>query len=210
MLDTSRDSGPLRLLLRIVLRLGGPKPEQRQGCCGVAVPGVESGERLALATERTTPAVGLSSGIATIGLLIILYVFSDFARSQGQKIEPRIYKLQGGKPSVTMMRRDDTALDTDSKDRYRAFLASKLVRHGTDRRGGEAKPSRRRIRVGPGIFGIRDQPIDRPPLDLVRRPRSLIFGLDSRAGARAPRDGGSVGAFSRRSTRSRPRSASRH
>ena len=27
-----------------------------------------------------------------------------------------------------MMRRDDTALDTDSKDRYRAFLASKLVR----------------------------------------------------------------------------------
>jgi hypothetical protein len=121
-------SGPLRLLLRIVLRLGGPKPEQRQGCCGVAVPGVESGERLALATERTTPAVGLSSGIATIGLLIILYVFSDFARSQGQKIEPRIYKLQGGKPSVTMMRRDDTALDTDSKDRYRAFLASKLVR----------------------------------------------------------------------------------
>jgi hypothetical protein len=60
--------------------------------------------------------------------------------------------------------------------------------------GPEAKPSRRRIRVGPGIFGIRDQPIDRPPLDLVRRPRSLIFGLDSRAGARAPRDGGSVGA----------------
>ena len=27
------------------------------------------------------------------------------------------------------------------------------------------------IRVGPCIFGIRDQPIDRPPLDLVRRPR---------------------------------------
>jgi hypothetical protein len=34
----------------------------------------------------------------------------------------------------------------------------------------------------------------RPPLDLVGRPRSLIIGLDSRAGARAPRERGSVGA----------------
>jgi hypothetical protein len=45
------------------------------------------------------------------------------------------------------------------------------------------------IRVGPGIFRVRDQPIDRPPLDPVRRPRSLISVADSRAGARAPREG---------------------
>ena len=45
-------SGPLRLLLRIVLRLGGPKPEQGRA---VAVQGVESGERLAFATGRTNP-----------------------------------------------------------------------------------------------------------------------------------------------------------
>jgi hypothetical protein len=43
------------------------------------------------------------------------------------------------------------------------------------------------IRVGPGIFRVRDQPIDRPPLDPVRRPRSLISVADSRAGARAER-----------------------
>jgi hypothetical protein len=72
--------------------------------------------------------LALSSGIATIGLIIILYMFSDFARSQGRKIEPRIFELQRGKPSVTMMRRADTSLDADSKDRYRAFLASKLAR----------------------------------------------------------------------------------
>jgi hypothetical protein len=41
------------------------------------------------------------------------------------------------------------------------------------------------IRVGPGIFRVWDQPFDRPPLDLVGRPRPLISGLDSRAGARA-------------------------
>jgi hypothetical protein len=43
--------------------------------------------------------------------------------------------------------------------------------------------------VGPCIFRVRDQPIDRPPLDLVGRPRPLIFTADSRAGARAPRRG---------------------
>jgi DNA-binding MarR family transcriptional regulator len=66
------------------------------------------------------------------------------------------------------------------------------------------------IGVGPCIFCVWDQPIDRPPLDLVGRPRPLIFIADSRACARPRRDGGSVGAFTRRPTRSRPRSASRH
>jgi hypothetical protein len=47
------------------------------------------------------------------------------------------------------------------------------------------------IRVGPCIFRVWDQPIDRPALDLIGRPRPLISGNLSRAGAR---DGGSVGA----------------
>ena len=57
---------------------------------------------------------------------------------------------------------------------------------------------------------IRDQPIDRPALNLVGRPRPLILRPDSRACARTRCRSGSVGAFSPRPTRSRPRSASRH
>ena len=38
--------------------------------------------------------------------------------------------------------------------------------------------------VCPGISCIRDQPVDRPALDLVGRPRSLISGGLARAGAR--------------------------
>jgi hypothetical protein len=45
------------------------------------------------------------------------------------------------------------------------------------------------IRVGPRVARIGDQPIDRPALDLVGRPRPLISGRLSRAGARAPRRG---------------------
>ena len=45
------------------------------------------------------------------------------------------------------------------------------------------------VRVGPSVFRVWDQPIDPPALDLIGRPRSLNSGLDSRAGARAPREG---------------------
>src|SRR6202035_3063952 len=49
------------------------------------------------------------------------------------------------------------------------------------------------VRVCAGIFRIRDQPNDRPPLDLIGRPRPLISG--SLARVRAPaRRRGSVGA----------------
>jgi DNA ligase D-like protein (predicted ligase) len=48
------------------------------------------------------------------------------------------------------------------------------------------------IRVGPCIFRVGDQPIDRPALDLVRRPRPLISGRLPRVRAPA-RQRGSVG-----------------
>src|SRR6202045_3948650 len=48
------------------------------------------------------------------------------------------------------------------------------------------------IGMGRGVFRIGDQPVDRPPLDLVGRPRSLISGRLSRAGARTRRGRGSV------------------
>src|ERR1700732_4774583 len=62
------------------------------------------------------------------------------------------------------------------------------------------------VAMSASISGVWDQPITRPPLDFIARPRPWICRADSRA----RRDGGSVGAFTRRPTRSRPRSASRH
>ncbi len=70
----------------------------------------------------------LSNFVATLGVLVLIYALSDWARKAGKDIEPRIYREMGGKPSVTMMRRSDTAIDQASKDRYRTFLAQKLNR----------------------------------------------------------------------------------
>src|SRR6202040_2433932 len=59
------------------------------------------------------------------------------------------------------------------------------------------------IRVDPGIFCVRDQPLDPPALDLVRRPRSLISRLDSRSRL-SPRHA-FVGTISQTSRKSRLR-----
>jgi GNAT superfamily N-acetyltransferase len=48
-------------------------------------------------------------------------------------------------------------------------------------------------RRGPCIFRVWDQPVDRPPLDLIGRPRPLISGSLARGRAGA-RERGSVGA----------------
>jgi hypothetical protein len=70
--------------------------------------------------------ITLSNVIATGALLAILFALADFARKQGKQIEPGIYKEMGGKPSVTIMRHRDGALDVVVRDRYRNFLAQKV------------------------------------------------------------------------------------
>jgi len=70
---------------------------------------------------------GLSNLAATLGMLVLLYAIADFARRRGRALEDNLYAEHGGKPSITMFRRNDGTIDTGSKDRYRAFLASKLA-----------------------------------------------------------------------------------
>jgi hypothetical protein len=79
--------------------------------------------------ERRNPRV-----TALASILLILqnsYSWCGFQPASPEplgKVEPRIYREMGGKPSVTMMRPSDDLLDQASKDRYRTFLASKINR----------------------------------------------------------------------------------
>ena len=71
--------------------------------------------------------IALSNMVATGALLVLLFALADFARKQGLRVEPKIYKEMGGKPSVTMMRRTgDATLDANTKEKYRTFLAGKV------------------------------------------------------------------------------------
>ncbi|UVH60494.1 hypothetical protein NWF24_14100 [Variovorax paradoxus] len=68
---------------------------------------------------------GLSSAIASFGILVLLFAIADFSRARGRSIEANLYK-EHGMPSITLFRRNDPTIDAGSKDRYREFLAGKL------------------------------------------------------------------------------------
>lgn len=70
---------------------------------------------------------GLSNLIASLGILVLLFAIADFARARGRAVEDKLYAEHGGKPSITIFRRNDRTIDAGSKDRYRAFLAGKLA-----------------------------------------------------------------------------------
>ena len=80
----------------------------------------------ALALLITWTSFSLTNVLATLAILVTMFVLADFARRQGKRIEPKIYAEMGGKPSVTMMRYSDNHLDSATKDRYRTFLAGKI------------------------------------------------------------------------------------
>jgi hypothetical protein len=71
-------------------------------------------------------SLGVSTIVASLGSLTLIYALSDWARNTGKEIEPALYQEMGGKPSVTIMFRSNEEIDQVSKDRYRAFLASRV------------------------------------------------------------------------------------
>lgn len=68
----------------------------------------------------------VSNTIATVGLVVVLFALSDFARRRGRNIEPGLFERLGGKPSIVMLRHRDTSFDPEAKARYLAFLSAKL------------------------------------------------------------------------------------
>src|SRR5262249_8085205 len=70
--------------------------------------------------------IELSNMIATGALFAVLFALSDFARKEGKRIEPILYREMGGKPSTTMMRYADNTFDAAAKGPYRNFLAGKI------------------------------------------------------------------------------------
>jgi hypothetical protein len=77
----------------------------------------------ALALLISWERIALSNIVVTTTLVVLVFALADFARRLGLRVEPRLYAEMGGKPSVTMFRRSDAAIETSTKNRYRAFIA---------------------------------------------------------------------------------------
>ena len=52
--------------------------------------------------------------------------FTQLGRDRGKKMEPRLYRLWGGKPSVAMLRHRNLLLAKETKYRYRTFLENNV------------------------------------------------------------------------------------
>ena len=69
---------------------------------------------------------GLSSAIASIAILVLMFAIADFSRARGRKLETQLYGKHGGLPSITLFRVSDQTIAASVKDRYRTFLAGRL------------------------------------------------------------------------------------
>jgi hypothetical protein len=81
---------------------------------------------VALAILISRAKFGLTTGIASLAVPVLVFAAADIARRMGKRIEDQIYTESGGKPSITMMRYSDDAFDPASKEAYRAFYGSKI------------------------------------------------------------------------------------
>lgn len=80
----------------------------------------------ALALLISWKSFGLTDAIAALGMLVLLWAAADFSRRRGRAIENGLYAEHGGMPSIVMFRRNDTTIDTGSKNNYLTFLAGKV------------------------------------------------------------------------------------
>jgi hypothetical protein len=70
--------------------------------------------------------LSFSHALGSLGLVAVLWLFSDRARRKGKEIEPLLFTKMGGMPSTAMLRHSDRTFDADTKKRLHGFLAAKL------------------------------------------------------------------------------------
>ena len=70
--------------------------------------------------------LGLSQSVVVVGLPILMFLCSDYARQPGQALEPGIFARLGGKPSTTMLRHRDPSFSTIEKQHFHKVLSAKV------------------------------------------------------------------------------------
>jgi hypothetical protein len=79
-----------------------------------------------VATLVTWSHFHVSQLFITLALSVLLFAFSDFARRQGLRTQPKLFPR--GLPTTIMLRHRDSALHAENKQRILAFVGGKLGR----------------------------------------------------------------------------------
>jgi hypothetical protein len=71
-----------------------------------------------------------------------LYLLTNLSREFGKRVEERLFREWGGKPSTQLLRYSDRTVDTVTKRRYHTFLAAKINHPFPNEEQERSDPSR--------------------------------------------------------------------
>jgi len=82
---------------------------------------------LALGALLYAPNTSALTGVATIAVSCGgLFLMTNICREMGKRLEDKLYREWGGKPTTQLLRHRDGVIDSVTKRRYHAFLGAKL------------------------------------------------------------------------------------
>lgn len=82
---------------------------------------------LALIALLYAPNVSALTGVVTIAVSCGgLFLMTNICREMGKRLEEKLFRVWGGKPTTQLLRHRDGAIDSVTKRRYHAFLAKKI------------------------------------------------------------------------------------
>ena len=82
---------------------------------------------IALVMIRYGPKATALTGAVTVAVSCGgLYLTTNLCRELGKRLEERLYREWGGKPTTQLLRHRDTGIEAVTKQRYHAFLGGKI------------------------------------------------------------------------------------
>ncbi|SRR6266508_538520 len=82
---------------------------------------------LALIALLYAPNVSALAGVVTLAVSCgALFLMTNICREMGKRLEERLFRDWGGKPTTQLLRHRDDVIDSVTKRRYHAFLAMKI------------------------------------------------------------------------------------
>jgi hypothetical protein len=96
---------------------------------------------LALVTLLYGPKASALTGVLTIAVSCGgLFLMTNLCRELGKRLQEKLYREWGGKPTTQLLRHRDSTIESVTKRRYHAFLAAKINATFPDREQEESKP----------------------------------------------------------------------
>ena len=98
---------------------------------------------LALVALLYAPIASALTGVVTIAVSCGgLFLMMNICREMGKRLEDKLYREWGGKPTTQLLRHRDGIIDSVTKRRYHAFLAAKINAKFPDAEQEKSEPSK--------------------------------------------------------------------